>query len=117
LLSILGCNFVARSSRAICNCATRSLRFPPLELGKLFERAPVALDRLKAPEPFALRGRKTGNECGPVTPFADDVRCKRDREADCNADRKTCPDHGWIIVPLRGDLVAMVPSEIHLSRS
>jgi hypothetical protein len=84
---------------------------------QISERAPVALDRLKAPEAFALPGRKTGNECGPLTPFADDIRCKRSREADSNTDGKTCPEHAWIIVPLRGDFAAAwFPSLIYLER-
>ena len=86
---------------------------------QISERAPVALDRLKAPEAFALRGRKTANECGPLTPFADDIRCKRDRDA-ANKNGKFCPEHAWIIVPLRGDFAAAwwqrFPSLIYLER-
>jgi hypothetical protein len=49
---------------------------------------PVAFDGLKAPESFTLRGRKSGNECRPLTPIVNEMRCKPDREASSKADEK-----------------------------
>jgi hypothetical protein len=54
---------------------------------------PVAFDGLKAPESFTLRGRKSGNECSPLTPIVNEMRCKPNREASSKADEKTCPEH------------------------
>jgi hypothetical protein len=47
---------------------------------------PVALDCLEAPEPFTLRGRKTGNERRALTPNVDEMRCKPDHETSSKTD-------------------------------
>ena len=54
---------------------------------------PVALDLLKAPESFTLRGRKTGNERRALTPIVDEMRCKSDYETGSKTDEETCPKH------------------------
>jgi hypothetical protein len=88
----------ARISPRVIFCSRFMAAARPMR--QISERAPVALDRLKAPEAFALRGRKTGNECGPLTPFADDIRCKRDRDAANKNDGKICPDHAVQLVTI-----------------
>jgi hypothetical protein len=54
---------------------------------------PVALDRFKPAEMFALGGRKTGNEGRSLTPIMHEMRCKPDREASSKTYEEPCPEH------------------------
>src|SRR2546421_11767157 len=47
-----------------------------LVMQQVSEVVPIAPNTLKAFEFFALRGRKTGNECRPLTPIVDEMRYK-----------------------------------------
>jgi hypothetical protein len=54
---------------------------------------PVALDRFKPAETFALGGRKTSNEGRSPTPIAHEMRCEPDREASSETYEEPCPKH------------------------
>ena len=54
---------------------------------------PVALDRFKPAEMFALQGRKTGNEGRSLTPIVHEIRCKPDHETSSETYEEPCPEH------------------------
>jgi hypothetical protein len=88
----------ARISKRQCMGLRRSFLCGVFLGRQVPECAPVTLDRFKTPKSFTLRGRKTGNECRPLNPFIQKMRCKPYRETRREANSKTGPKHSLLLL-------------------